>query len=76
MPFCETLHSILRTSLGEQMDYLYENLGPERFQQFCQALLAREYPKLQCFPVAQPDGGRDAISYFLRKGSKTFRLNR
>ena len=42
------------------MDYPLENLGPERFQQFCQALLAKEYPDMQCFPVAQPDGGRDA----------------
>ena len=46
------------------MDYQFENLGPERFQEFCQSLLAKTFPKLQCFPVAQPDGGRDAISYF------------
>ena len=45
------------------MDYPLENLGPERFQEFCQALLVKEYPNVQCFPVAQPDGGRDAISY-------------
>src|SRR5690606_37221652 len=42
------------------MDYPLENLTPERFQEFCQALLAREYPGLQCFPAGQPDGGRDA----------------
>ncbi len=29
-------------SLEDPMDYRYENLGPERFQQFCQALLVRE----------------------------------
>lgn len=46
------------------MDYPLENLGPERFQQLCQALLAKEYPRVQCFPVAQPDGGRDAVSYY------------
>lgn len=46
------------------MDYPLENLGPERFQELCQALLSREYPQVQCFPVAQPDGGRDAIVYF------------
>jgi hypothetical protein len=45
------------------VDYPLENLGPERFQHFCQALLAREYRGIQCFPVAQPDGGRDAIMY-------------
>jgi len=45
------------------MDYPLENLGPERFQEFCQALLVTEQPTLQCFPVAQPDGGRDAVSY-------------
>lgn len=44
------------------MDYPIENLDPERFQQLCQALLAKEYKPLQCFPVAQPDGGRDATS--------------
>lgn len=41
------------------MGFLYENSNPERFQQFCQALLTTSYPKLQCFPVGQPDGGRD-----------------
>jgi hypothetical protein len=43
------------------MDYPFENLDPERFQQFCQALLIRDYPNIQCFPVGQPDGGRDAL---------------
>ena len=41
------------------MTYLYENSNPERFQEFCQALLLHEYQGLQCFPVGQPDGGRD-----------------
>jgi hypothetical protein len=45
------------------MDYPLENLGPERFQELCQALLVKEKPSVQCFPVAQPDGGRDALSY-------------
>ncbi|MCC5658763.1 NTPase (NACHT family)-like protein [Nostoc sp. XA010] len=44
------------------MDYPFENLEPESFQQFCQALLTKEFPNVQCFPVAQPDGGRDALS--------------
>ena len=42
------------------MDYPLENLDPERFQQFCQALLIKDHPNIQCFPVGQPDGGRDA----------------
>jgi hypothetical protein len=38
------------------MDYLYENLGDERFQEFCSTLIAKEFPNLQAFPVGQPDG--------------------
>jgi len=45
------------------VDHPFENLGPERFQHFCQALLVREVPDLQCLPVGQPDGGRDAFYY-------------
>ena len=45
------------------MDYSLENLGPERFQEFCHALLSRAFPNTQCFPVGQRDGGRDAVSY-------------
>jgi hypothetical protein len=52
------------------MNYPLENLGPERFQQLCQALLVKEYPQVQCFPVAQPDGGRDAVSVYLGSGDK------
>ncbi len=44
-------------------DYALETLGPERFQQLCQAVLINEFPDLQCLPVAQPDGGRDAVSH-------------
>ncbi|WP_181136192.1 NACHT domain-containing NTPase [Rathayibacter sp. AY1H3] len=40
---------------------MYEQLDPERFQEFAQALLLFQYPNLQCFPVAQKDGGRDAV---------------
>lgn len=54
------------------MDYQYENLGPERFQEFCQSLLVRGFPKIRCFPVGQPDGGRDAIMYHLDKNSEGF----
>ncbi len=45
------------------MDYPFESLNPEKFQEFAQALLVREFPDLQCFPVAQPDGGRDILTY-------------
>lgn len=44
------------------MPYIFENLGPERFQHLCQALLVKDYKDLQCFPIGQPDGGRDALS--------------
>jgi hypothetical protein len=46
------------------LTYIYETLSPERFQQLCQAVLAALFPNLQCLPVGQPDGGRDA---FLRR---------
>lgn len=42
------------------MPYPLESLNDERFQQLCQALLVKEFPGVQCFPVGQPDGGRDA----------------
>lgn len=44
------------------MDYLFEQLDADTFQELCQALLVKDYPDLQCFPVGQPDGGRDALS--------------
>jgi hypothetical protein len=43
------------------VDYPLENLGPDRFQQLCQSLLLSEHPDVQCFPISQSDGGRDAI---------------
>ena len=43
------------------MDHQLENLGPDRFQQLVQALLVAEFPNVTCFPIAQPDGGRDAL---------------
>lgn len=45
----------------DYMQYEYERFTPDRFQEFCQALLAREYQGVQCYPVGQKDGGRDAI---------------
>ena len=41
--------------------YQYEQLNDESFQQLSQSLLLKAFPDLQCFPVGQPDGGRDAI---------------
>jgi hypothetical protein len=43
------------------MDYNLEVLGDERFQKLCQAILSAAFPNVQCFPVGQPDGGRDAL---------------
>lgn len=43
-------------------DYQFENLGEDRFQHLCQALLIPEFSNVQCFPIRQPDGDRDAIS--------------
>lgn len=54
------------------MDYPFENLEPERFQQFCQALLVKEFPDVQCFPVAQPDGGRDSTCLFMHGQKEGF----
>jgi hypothetical protein len=44
------------------MSYQFETLGDERFQQLCQALLVCSHPGVQCLPVGQRDGGRDAFS--------------
>ena len=44
------------------MNYPLENLGPQRFQQICQSLVAKTFPRAQCYPVDQPDGGRDITS--------------
>ena len=42
--------------------YQYEQLNGESFQQLSQSLLVKEFPGIQCLPVGQPDGGRDAIA--------------
>ncbi|GMV30497.1 MAG: hypothetical protein AMXMBFR59_26220 [Rhodanobacteraceae bacterium] len=55
-------------------DYHLENLGPERFQLLCNALIAKEHPNTQCFPVGQPDGGRDAVSYLSFGGSVVYQV--
>src|SRR3989339_20204 len=54
------------------MDYLYENLGDERFQEFCSCLISKEFPNIQAFPVGQPDGGRDSIVFQMNSTIKEF----
>ena len=45
------------------MDYRYEALDEHSFQKLAQALVLTLHPRTQCLPVAQPDGGRDAVLY-------------
>lgn len=52
---------LMKTNI--HMDYLFENLLDERFQEFCNVLVNKKNQNVQSFPVGQPDGGRDAISY-------------
>ena len=54
------------------MEYLYENLGDERFQEFCSNIISKEFPNIQVFPVGQPDGGRDSIVYTMNSPNKEF----
>lgn len=54
------------------MDYLYENLGDERFQELCNTLISKEFPDTQSFPVGQPDGGRDSVVYLMDSNKKQF----
>lgn len=65
---------ISRLRILRILDYPLENLGPERFQHLCQALLVREHPRVQCFPVAQPDGGRDAVSFYAESSQGKFQV--
>jgi hypothetical protein len=51
------------------MVYALESLGDDRFQRLCQALLAREYTGLKCYPLNQADGGRDATAPLSEPGS-------
>lgn len=53
------------------MTYHYESLSPDRFQQFCQALIAATFPNAQCMPVGQSDGGRDAFLTIRDKHKKS-----
>ena len=49
-------------------DYQFEQQGDDRFQQLVQAMLVDEFRNVQCLPVNQPDGGRDAIQYLEYRG--------
>lgn len=51
--------------------YQYEQLNGESFQHLSQCLLLRSFPDLQCFPVGQPDGGRDGIVRLFGATSET-----
>ena len=42
------------------MQYNYEVLTPDRFQELCQALVTHSFPAAISFPVGKRDGGRDA----------------
>jgi hypothetical protein len=53
------------------MRYRYSALGPERFQEFCQALLLTTFPNAQCLPVGQPDGGRDAFTRLVNLSARS-----
>ncbi|PIQ21438.1 MAG: NTPase (NACHT family)-like protein [Cytophagales bacterium CG18_big_fil_WC_8_21_14_2_50_42_9] len=54
------------------MDYLFENIGDERFQEFCHSLITKEFPNSQALPVGQPDGGRDSLVYNLQSSERDF----
>lgn len=56
------------------MQYDYERFTPDRFQEFCQALLVKEFDSVQCFPVGQGDGGRDALGSSPTDGTIVFQV--
>jgi hypothetical protein len=51
------------------MTYLFEQLGEDDFQRLCQSLLVQIFPNVQCLPLNQPDGGRDAFVITHREGA-------
>lgn len=52
------------------MDYNYEALEDKRFQKLCQALIVAQFPAVQCLPVGEADGGRDAFLVRGHPGNK------
>ena len=65
---------LTRSGQRTMPSYPYEQLNDESFQQLSQSLLVKEFPGLQCFPVGQPDGGRDAIIRILEPAPDTTRF--
>ena len=53
------------------MDYNYEALDDKRFQKLCQALIVAQFPDVQCLPVGEADGGRDAFLVREYSGKKS-----
>ncbi|RYH00212.1 MAG: hypothetical protein EON58_01115 [Alphaproteobacteria bacterium] len=56
------------------MEFNFEALEDRRFQRLCQSLLTSEFPDLQCFPLGQADGGRDATSGRFGNGVLVFQI--
>jgi hypothetical protein len=56
------------------MDYNFESLGDERFQEFCGALISKEFENSTMFPIGQPDGGRDSLAYYMDSPQKQFKV--
>ena len=54
------------------MDYRYEALDEHGFQKLAQALILTAHPRTQCLPVAQPDGGRDAVLFHVDGTNRGF----
>ncbi len=54
------------------MEYHYEALDEHNFQKLSQALIVSDHPNAQCLPIAQPDGGRDAILHDLSQSKRDF----
>lgn len=56
------------------MDYNYEALDDKRFQKLCQALIVAQFPDVQCLPIGEADGGRDAFVLREYSGNKSIHV--
>lgn len=54
--------------------YYYEALDEQSFQKLVQALIVAQYPRAQCLPVGQPDGGRDAFLFLDEPDQSSFEV--
>jgi hypothetical protein len=43
------------------VNFSYERLDDKAFQRLCQSALSETFPGVQCLPLGQKDGGRDAV---------------